>query len=77
MKLTGNIPSTKHVGFRNIFDKRNEIGLRKAYNADNKLYVDGDTMFLLAQVTNKIGMIILLKYPFMVMFEKEKDIQML
>ena len=46
MKLTGNIPSTKHVGFHNISHKINEIGLQKAYNSDNKVHVDGDTAFI-------------------------------
>ena len=46
MKFTGNIPSTKHVGLDNNFQKINEIGLRKAYHSDNKVYVDGDAMFI-------------------------------
>ena len=46
MKCTGNIPSTKHVGLNNNSHKINEIGLRKAYNSDNNVYVGGNTMFI-------------------------------
>ena len=46
MKFEGQIPSTKNVGFNNNFHKIIEIGLQKAYRPDNKLHVDGDTMFI-------------------------------
>jgi pimeloyl-ACP methyl ester carboxylesterase len=46
MKFGGQIPSTKNVGFNNNFHKINEIGLQKAYSSDNKVHVDGDTVFI-------------------------------
>ena len=46
MKFTGNIPSPKFFGLNNNLHKINQIGLQKAYNSDNKVYVDGDTMFI-------------------------------
>ena len=41
------IPDAKTIGFNNNnnFHKLNEIGLNKAYN-NNKIHVDGDTLFI-------------------------------
>lgn len=54
MKFTKHIPNTKHIGFHNKynFHKINEIGLKKAYQSDKKLHVDGDTLFI-AGTSNK------------------------
>ena len=54
MKFTKHIPNTKHTGFHNKynFHKINEIGLKKAYQSDKKLHVDGDTLFI-AGTSNK------------------------
>ena len=54
MKFMKHIPNTKHIGFHNNynFHKINEIGLNKAYQADKKLHVDGDTLFI-AGTSNK------------------------
>ena len=42
------IPDAKTIGFNNNnnFHKLNEIGLNKAYNNNNKIHVDGDTLFI-------------------------------
>jgi len=47
MKFT-NITNTKNIGFNNNnnFHKLNEIGLNNAYNNINKVYVNGNTLFV-------------------------------
>ena len=42
------IPDAKTIGFNNNnnFHKLNQIGLNKAYNNNNKIHVDGDTLFV-------------------------------
>jgi len=42
------IPDAKTVGFNhnNNFHKLNEIGLNKAYNNNNKIHVDGNTLYV-------------------------------
>ena len=56
MKFEGEINSTKNAGFHNDFHKINETGLQKAYKSDNKVHVDGDTMFI-AGTMNKQDLI--------------------
>jgi hypothetical protein len=46
MKFKGQIPYSKNIGFNNNFHKINEMGLKKAYNTDKKVHVDGDTLFI-------------------------------
>ena len=42
------IPDAKTIGFNNNnnFHKLNEIGLNKAYNNNNKIHVEGDTLYI-------------------------------
>ena len=42
------IPYTKTTGFNNNnnFHKLNEMGLNRAYNNDNKIHIDGNTLFV-------------------------------
>ena len=42
------IPYTKPIGFsnNNNFHKLNEYGLNKAYNNTNKIYVQGDSLYV-------------------------------
>ena len=60
------IPDTKPVGFNNNnnFHKLNEIGLNKAYNNNNKIHVDGDTLFIAGTSNLKDAYDDITKIPF-------------
>jgi hypothetical protein len=46
MKFKGVIPSIQNIGFNNNFHKINEMGLKKAYESEKKVHVDGETLFI-------------------------------
>ena len=64
MKFKGEIPSTKNVGFHNSFHTIKEIGLQKAYKSDNKVHVDGDTMFIAGTMNKQDWIDDFTKIPF-------------
>ena len=59
------IPDAKTIGFNNNnnFHKLNEIGLNKAYN-NNKIHVDGDTLFIAGTSNLKDAYDDITKIPF-------------
>ena len=60
------IPDAKTIGFNNNnnFHKLNEIGLNKAYNNNNKIHVDGDTLFIAGTSNLKDAYDDITKIPF-------------
>ena len=48
MKFDSTIPITKQIGYDtgNTFHKFNEIGLQKAYDSPNNIYIEDDNMFI-------------------------------
>jgi len=60
------IPHTKTAGFNNNnnFHKLNEMGLNMAYNNDNKIHVQGDTLFVAGTANLKDAYDDITKIPF-------------
>ena len=46
MKYNNKIPTVKNIGFGSNFHYHNKLGLDKAYDSNNKLYVEDDTLFV-------------------------------
>ena len=48
MKFDSTVPITKQIGYDtgNTFHKFNEIGLQKAYDSPNNIYIEDDNMFI-------------------------------
>ena len=48
MKFDSTVPITKQIGYGtgNTFHKFNEIGLQKAYDSPNNIYIEDDNMFI-------------------------------